>query len=148
MSKEFIPITKIENPPEEFKNKKKELEENIINKNIPNWLLLPGRANGEHATQNAWTGVLMAKCSEAKNNGKKTAIINARIAWDTENRHKSKSIPSDVPEELKETIVKTAEEIKDVEYCCAKIKYDAENMIFKDLTIGHVVDVIDTKPKN
>lgn len=143
MDDEFVPISEVTSPPESFQTAISELKSRIDDNDIPNWLLVPGRAAGEYATGNEWFGIVMSKCSTGAVNEQSTATINARIAWDTEDRHRSKSTPSDVPEVILDVVESTSEKvIGEVDMCVVKIEYDVKTMAVEDVTVGHHVNVV------
>ena len=131
-----MPIDEVVTPPAEFEDAVAQLYEDIERRDIPKWLLIPGRAAGEHATGGAWTGVVMAECYDARDNGRETATIDARIAWDTEDRGRGKSTVTDVPPALRETVTEATSETDGASMCVARVELSPEEMNLQSLTIG------------
>lgn len=142
MSTEFVSVSDLTEPPKSFDDAVAELLEEIKADEIPSWLLIPKRKSGEHATGGAWRGVVMAECYKAQDNGEEEATINARIAWDTEDRGRGKSSPEDVPDVFLDVILETAEDLDGVEMCVARITFDAETMEATDIEVGHRVAAV------
>lgn len=121
MDDQHVQLTDVVEVDEEYKQEVQDLKQNIEERDIPSWILIPKRNSGEHATGAGWLGVVMARCSEG------SGTINARVAIDVEDRDRVQSNVGSVPDILLDNIKKATEAVdRGVELCIARVKYDCD----------------------
>jgi hypothetical protein len=123
VSREFIPLTDVHEVNEEYYNYLDQVKDKIKKRNIPDWMLVPGRSSGEHATGNAWLGVVMSICAGSN----PECSIDTRIAINTEERHNVKSNVGELPREILHPIRNGIEKIdEEVDICVGRIRYNKD----------------------
>lgn len=132
MGTEFVPISDlVQNIPDSFQKEIDDLEERISENDIPTWILVPDRNAGEHASGFGWVGVISAMCSSGEN------ILDARIAWDINDRPRRKSSPGEVPDDILSVIDDAMETVdRDVNMCVLRLDYDVDTKELNDLKVG------------
>lgn len=135
MEGEFIPLTEVVDVTEEYYEELDNLKSNIEDKDIPSWLLIPKRSSGEHATDAAWLGVVMASCSGGD------GVIDTRIAIDVEDRAVPKSNVGSVPDGLLDNINRAIDDIdRKIDICIARVEYDVDELELKDVNLLLKID--------
>lgn len=132
METEFVPVSDlVQDIPESFEKEINDLEQKIRQNEIPTWVLIPDRNAGEHASGFGWVGVISGMCSSGEN------ILDARIAWDINDRPRRKSSPGDVPDDILNVIDSAMKNIdRDVNMCVLRLDYNIETKELKDLEVG------------
>lgn len=134
METDFVPLSSVVDLNDQFKSEIDSLETRIENENIPSWLLIPDRNSGEHATDGAWMAAVWGLCSSGEN------TLDARIAWDTRDRARQKSDTGQVPNNLREKIVKASEKVDNINMTVLRITFDIDTRELLETEVGFQVE--------
>lgn len=130
MKSKFVSLYDMIDVPESFQREISSLKSSLNEQNVPTWLLIPERKGGEHATNMAWRGIMIAKSSSDDN------VLKTRIALETEGRHRSKSDVAEVPDEIRSVLTGVRDNREELEMCIAKLRINRETTKVEDIEVG------------
>lgn len=132
MKQDEISLKEIVEVDSEYRNKLEDLKNDINNREVPSWILIPKRSSGEHATGNAWLGIVISACSE----GGEYSTIDTRIAINTEDRTKNYSTVGEVPPSIKDPLLEATNKIdNEIKMYIARLKYKNSSRQLEDIEI-------------
>lgn len=132
MEGDFVPLSEVVELGENYHGFMDELKEDINDLEVPDWILIPKRSSGEHATGNAWLGIVMALTTDDDGRG----VIDTRIAIETEERHRVLSNVSEVPSVIREPIAEGIDNVeRDVDMCVARMTYHVGSRELEDIEL-------------